>query len=87
MPDVRQNRSCAIHARERADSASCNHNRASPRAASKRRTAALRATLVITFAVAATAACSTGAERIVAQPPGQQTCNVAGKFCDTFFGP
>ncbi|WP_274380068.1 hypothetical protein [Paraburkholderia atlantica] len=41
----------------------------------------------MTFAIAATAACATPPERGTAQPSGQPVCNVAGKFCNTFFGP
>jgi len=75
MPDVGQDCSRTTHA--------CV--RTSP--ADRRRRAALCRTFAMTLAVAATAACTTMPERNGAQPPGQQTCNVAGKFCDTFFGP
>ena len=75
MPDVGQGCSRTMHASERA----------SP--AGRRRAALARTTLAMTLAVAVTAACTTMPERNGAQPSGQQTCNVAGKFCDTFFGP
>jgi hypothetical protein len=53
----------------------------------KRSASALRRAFVITVAVAVTAACATSDERNHAQSSAQPTCNVAGKFCDTFFGP
>jgi hypothetical protein len=89
MPDVGQGCSCAADAREREVFASCRRNRNgdTARAAKTHRAAALLRTLVMTFAVAATAGCAMPAGRNNAQPPSQQTCNVAGKFCDTFFGP
>uniref|UniRef100_A0A1I9YUI1 Uncharacterized protein n=1 Tax=Paraburkholderia sprentiae WSM5005 TaxID=754502 RepID=A0A1I9YUI1_9BURK len=79
MPDHRQNCSHPADAPKHGDSASRNRKRNRP--------AALRRTLIMTLAVAATAACATGARRNDAQLSGQQTCNVAGKFCNTFFGP
>ncbi|NVH74511.1 hypothetical protein FSB08_18695 [Paraburkholderia sp. JPY432] len=87
MPDVRRACPRAIDARERENSARCDPNRDAARAAKNRRAAALRTALVMTFAIAATAACATPPEPGTAQPSGQPACNVAGKFCNTFFGP
>ncbi|MBB5457860.1 hypothetical protein HDG33_001503 [Paraburkholderia sp. Cpub6] len=86
MPDVGQG-SCATDARKRGASARCDGDRNATHAAKNRRAAALRGTLVMTFAVAMMDACATSPERTNVQPSGQQTCNVAGKFCNTFFGP
>ncbi|MGF6612634.1 hypothetical protein OKW45_007622 [Paraburkholderia sp. WSM4175] len=87
MPDVRQACPCAVDAQGRRNSAGCDPTRDASGAVWKSRAAALCRTLVITFAIAATAACATPPERGDAQSSGQPACNVAGKFCDTFFGP
>jgi hypothetical protein len=86
MPDVGQG-SCATDARKRRASERCDCDPSATHAARNRRAAALRATLVMTFAVTMMGACATSPERNNVQPSGQQTCNVAGKFCNTFFGP
>ncbi|MFT4065859.1 hypothetical protein [Paraburkholderia sp.] len=50
--------------------------------------AGLRRTAVISFAVVVTAACAIPDRRDDTQSARQRTtCNVAGQFCNTFFGP
>lgn len=84
LVEFKQTLSKAMEITERRVFASCF---AFARVPKQRREAALRRTLVMIVAAAAMAACAMPPERNNAQPSGQQTCNVAGKFCDTFFGP